>query len=488
MGSTAELREASHAQVAKVRSTLFKQQLAFIDDPAREKAELCTRRAGKTTGGPAYARIVSLRNERSLVRIWGVTRLRAKELFWQQLKDLDARCGIEATYHDGELKSFLPNGSEIRLLGADKDKEVQKKRGDKTWLEIITETQLFGPYLKTLVEDVAGPCTFDVRGTLALEGTPGVLCAGHWHSISGDEDRQTAYRWTSRGRSVKGDILGAGWSLHRWSVLDNPYLPHARDELAALKAKRGWADDNPTYRREWLAQWVNDTEALFYRFDVARNTFPSGSKKLVGPGWCHVLGWDLGLRDEQALVVWGFHPSDRKLYEAFSWKKAGALLPEVMDQITSLEARGFNIIAEVADTGGGGALTVAEVNQRYGRSFEAAKKSEKYAHVTLFNDDLLTGNVVLEEGSVYASEIAVLPKDPDWPEDKPPREDPRFANHAGDAGLYGWRRAYNWLHKPEVEAPKPGTPEFYAAEERRMLEARKRQLAKQKSSDWWEAA
>jgi hypothetical protein len=420
------------------------------------------------------------------VRLWAITRQRCKELLWLPLKGLLDRHRIDARQNDSELRVFLPNRSEIRLVGADKDKEAQKKRGDGTVLEIITEAQLFGPFLRPLVQDVIEPCTFDKRGTVALEGTPAVLCAGHWFSITGGAAYQSAKRWTSTGRPMDGAMDGSGWSCHRWSVLDNPYVPHAAEELARLKSKRGWTDEHPTYRREWLAQWVNDEGALFYAFHPDRNLHRRLERDLLGPGWIHVLGWDLGLRDDMAKVVWAFHAEERLLLEAFSWKEPGALLETCAALDADLFKR-FNIVAQVADTGGGGALFVAEHSDRHPElpTYEAAKKPQKYEHVRLFNDELRSGRIQLREGSPLHAEMSVLPKDPDWPDEKVPREDPRFANHCCDAGLYAFRRAYPHLLEKPAAPPKAGSRELAEAEERRMEEQLIERVGSQQR-DWWE--
>lgn len=489
-----QVKQSKGLLVKAIRDELFSNQNDFIDDPSREKGSLCTRRAGKTSIWTRYTTIISELTPRSIIRVWGITRLRAKQMLWDEYKLLHARHKIKTVFNETELTIRFENGSEIRLLGADKDKEVQKKRGDKTVMEIVLESQLFGPYLKTLVEDVAGPCLFDMKGTFILEGTPGPVCAGHWYDVSGGDD--FSKRWTSKGNSKK-DFYGAGWSMHRWSVLDNPFLPHAKEELALLKAKRRWADDNPTYVREWLGRWVNDYGSLYYRFDSTRNLYTPDEIKPWGPGWEHTLGWDLGFRDDMALVVWGFHHAHAELYEAFSWKKPGALAPEVVGTIQELERRGvdgtpFNIVARVADTGGGGRMYVEEVTSRYSMAFEAAKKTDKYDHVRMYNDDLSGGLVKLRAGSPYSEEISVLLRDLDWPPpekpEAPPREDPRCANHCSDAGLYGYRRAFHYLHRDEIVKPKRGTQSWFAAEVIRMEQALVEQELKRRAEieeEWY---
>lgn len=497
-----EAAKMAEQLIRGIRDELFQAQLDVIDDDARNKATLCTRRAGKTSTWSRYAVIECLRKPRTIVRIWAQARLRAKELCWNEIIDVCARNRITVKTHETELRVTFENGAEIRLVGADKDKEAQKKRGDKTSLEIVLECQSFGNFLEKLVEEVIEPSLFDLQGTVVLEGTPGPVCGGYWYWVTGDD--HDLRKWVSKGKLAQaaGDdekrLRGANWSCHRWSLLDNPKLPKretALQRLIELKKRRGWSDDNPTWLREYKARWVTDSTSLYYRFAEKRNTYeltpetqpwdPPGTPDKARQ-WTHVLGWDIGFDDAMALVVWAWRNHDETLYEAASWSENGNEgRVNVIAQIKEYQKR-FNIIRMVADTQGGGKLHVEGVQAREGLVFEAAKKSEKYAHVLLMNDDLLTGRIKCIEGGELAQCLSTLPKDPDWePETgKPPTEDPSFPNHVSDAGLYAWRWAQAYLaEQREPEEPKPGTPEAVQAEEKKLLE----ELSNpEPTRPWWE--
>lgn len=443
-------REAASRDVdsleTKLVSELFDRQQDFHRDPSRRKAVLGSRRAGKTELWCRIATIAALKNPRGFVRIWHSSRLLAKDMLWMPLQYTLRRHGVKFSANETELTITFENGSTIKLVGADKDKEAQKKRGFKTVLEIILEAQNFGSYLRSMVEDVIDPSLLDNQGTLCMEGTPGALCTGYWFQVSGGGPRAAA-RWESEGGE---------WSCHRWTMLDNPYIPHGRADLEKKKATRRWEDGNPTYLREWCGIWVNDLTALFYKFDLTRNTYSYNELEPWGPGWQHSLGWDLGFRDDMALVIWGWHTDYEDLYEVFSWKKSEALAAEVMEVIETQErTKGLNFVAQVADTGGGGKMYVEEVMSRYTRSFTPAKKTEKYEHVKLFNDELTTGHIKLRRGSELQQEMASLMKDPDWPPpdkpEAPPREEPSHPNHCSDAGLYSWRAAWHYYKAPVVK-------------------------------------
>lgn len=483
-------REQALARAANltqaIKAELFDRQLAFVDDPARNKAAICTRRAGKTMMWPRYCFIVALENPKSLIRIWGITRLRVKQLLWQEFVDVAARHKIRIKAHETELTMRLENGSEIRFVGADKDQSAQRKRGDKTILEVILESQLFGPFLRTLVEDVAEPCLFDMKGTMCMEGTPGPVPTGYWYYITGGSD--ISGQWDSEGvlissgKDQERERVGSGWSCHRWSLLDNPHLPHAAVELERLRKKRNWSIDSPTYVREYLGRWVKDDGVLFYKFNEGRNTFSLNQIIPWGPGWSHVLGWDLGARDDMALVAWGWHPQHRELFEAGSWKEPGASAERVVEQMRAWEQLGMSFIAKVADTQGGGLMTVNHVQNKLHVVFMPAKKSDKPEHVRLMNDDFAAGRIKVQEGSELAMEYAGLPKDPDWDpfSGKPAAEDSRFPNHCTDAGLYSWREAQN--HN-DFEAERPDIPMAEAIEA-----ADEKRLSKESTDgrEWWE--
>lgn len=474
---------SSIAAAEGILATRFQQQVQFIGSKFRRKAAFCTRRAGKTECVAAYLLTTGLLHRDSLCIFVAITRLRAKQLVWDALKKMAAQfnlCDAKA-FNETELTVRLANGSIIRLTGADKIKEADKKKGDKARLVMIDEAQLFpAEVLKYLVEDVYGPSLEDLQGTLCLSGTPGVVCAGYWWDVTQPDRLRRA----------------PGWEVHEWSVLDNPYMGHMRARLPEIKKERGWTDDNPTWLREWCGRWVNDASALFYKFDPSRNTYdelplvdPLGRPVSSGD-WQHVLGWDIGLDDAMALVVWGFCQRLPNLYEVHSWAESGVTTPAVMERVRALEQQ-FSIIARVADTGGLGKLIVEEQRQREGMHFEAAKKTEKYSHVELMNDDLLSGRVLLMRGSVLAQEMSVLPKDPNWPKpgeerNKPPREDPRFPNHACDAGLYGWRKAQHWLFTPEQKLPEAGSIRAAEIEARRMEMAELEAIQRESEAAWFE--
>lgn len=433
---TARVGARSHRFLEK----LFGQQTAFIRDPARRKAGFCTRRAGKTTLVGSYLLSVALEHDEVLCTFYAITRIRAKELIWDELHRLDREYALGCKFNETELSVRTPNGSLVRLTGADKMKEAEKKRGDKNKVVILDEAQLFPEeVLRKLIDDIIEPTLLDLRGTVCLMGTPGIVEAGLWWEITRNET----------------ELRAPGWSVHSWSILDNPFLPHAREELADLQRTRRWADDHPTLVREYKGRWVNDAGALVYTYDSVRNTY----EQLPRLTWQYVMGIDLGHDDAFAIVVWAFSEDSRTLFEVDCFKESGLIPSQWAAEIKKRRDR-FDPVSMVVDTGGLGKAIVEEMKQRHGLALKAAEKTEKASFQRLMNDDLAGGFIKVRASSPIALEWSRLAKDPKDPE----KEDPRFPNHSADGGLYGWREAKHWLGEDPDAEPEPGTPEAADAE------------------------
>ena len=477
----AEAAKAAGGVVAGIRAELFKQQLDFIDDGSRAKAALCTRRAGKTAMWARYCTIVALQSAGSLIRVWGSSRLRTKQLLWQEFLDVCARHKISVKAHETELTIRFDNGSEIRLVGADKAKEAEKKRGDKTKLEVILEAQLFGPFLRSLVDDVITPCLFDLEGTICMEGTPGPLPNGFWFAVSGSNDVDP--RWKSKGIVADGELVGGGWSCHRWSLLDNPMMPRWRGranwkDLAKIAVReeresKGWTEEDPTYVREYLGKWVRDDSALYYAVNPAINSFSLEDVQPWGPGWSHVLGLDVGWTNATAITVWGWHENDSHLYEAACWSESGVLAPKVAEMIQEYQQR-FNIIKMVGDFGGGGRLYLEDMRSRFHLQIDDAQKSgTKWSHTMVMNDSLRSGIIKMQEGGALLQQMSVLARDPDWSvlDGKPPKEHPGQDNDKCDSAAYSFRECLQMFIQPAVKKHRPGSKEYFDEKEERYVES-----------------
>ena len=128
-----------------------------------------------------------------------------------------------------------PNGSSLWLSGCDDRSEIDKFRGQPFKRALIDEAQKYGPWLRELITESIDPGLADLQGTLALSGTPSPTPIGYFYEVT------------------TGGVKGYA-PAHHWTVLDNPYMPHARAYLEEQRELNGWTEDSPTYRREWLGE------------------------------------------------------------------------------------------------------------------------------------------------------------------------------------------------------------------------------------------
>jgi hypothetical protein len=457
------------------------QQRRFIDDKARQKSLLAPRRAGKTRLNNSYlfqaaidpasvASAWSWRGEVPIVRYWAPTRERAKRLMWRPLVRFAEQFGISIDARETEQIIRLENSAEIRLVGADKDKEAQKQRGDPTVLEVVDEASVYGNHLEAMIEEVIGPSTDDFLGTTAVMGTPGYVWDGFWFGVSGPSE---------------GEKRIEGWSRHWIDSFDNTYLPHLREEAYKKKADKKWADDNAIWLIEYRGQWVNDLSALYYAWHPEKNVYgatPDARPALKGKErWEYVLGWDLGNPKNQALTAWAFTQHDDRLFEIYS-RRGFESWAVIAAEIAQLEQSFAPFTYYVADAGGLGGEVIKGFGERHGIWFEHAKKTDKFAFVTEFNDQLRRGLIQTLSNSELSNEYATLPKDP---EDETQSAEGK-PDHCADAGLYAARKAKNWQATEREEKPPVGTPEAHrleAAEEERRAISR---IKHRQGAKWWE--
>lgn len=456
-----------------------------IEAGAKSVGVLCGRRSGKTE----WVVLQAIRNMQRYpgcqIPYIALTRPAAKRILWAKIKELNDRLQLGLRTNESELTATAPNGSVLYLVGADRPSEVEKLRGQKYPFVPIDEAASFKPsVLDYLTEDVLEAGLMDMDGVLALVGTPSAACVGPFYRITTERP--------------------GGWFVHRWTVLDNPFIPHAAQWLERKRKDKGWDLDNPTYRREYMGEWVLDTDALVYRFSRDRNLvhlpdsyFDSRQRR----HWQHVVGIDYGYVDSTAWVVWAFQTrgDDKRVWAVESFKQSELLASESAERTQELSERYDPII--VGDSGGLGKPYVMEARRRFGLPIKDADKREKLAHIELMNDAFRTGqlHLVEEANRDYIEELSLLQWDMEKVEvvaggkirhDDRKREDPRYENHLCDAGLYGHGETTAFFNT-EATGEKPRDPSEDALDRERAGESLEAgwlqaQRAEEQSQGWWD--
>lgn len=435
---------------------LHPKQAAFVSDQSKRKAALCSRRAGKTVGLCAWLLEGAYETEGELSAYFALTRMSAKRLMWKELHRFNHRYSLGLTFNETELVATLPNSSEIWVSGADKSRDIEKARGSKYKRVAIDEAGSFGAHLREFIDDVLEAALMDLDGGLALAGTPTAALSGAFFDFTTKDD--------------------SPFSVHRWTMLDNTFLPHAAEWLEKRRKERKWAEDNPVYLREYRGRWVRSEDSLVYRFNRERNTYLFGLP--AGHDWRFILGVDLGYDDPSAWVVLAFSPTSPNVYVVETFQESGLTLTDIADKTRGYCER-YDFARIIFDQGGLGKLLVEELKRRHQLPIFAAEKTDKHAHIELMNDDFRCGRILAADGDPVCGDWEIL----QWDE-KRKKEDSRFNNHRPDAALYAWRESRHWTHKPKDDEPEAGSDEFHRAEAERRRRELSRRIKEQNNTDW----
>lgn len=358
-------------------AALFREQVAVVQDPSRFKALLCGRRAGKT-GTALYDFADGMLHEPGSLNLYvALTMPSAREILWEPFKRANEKHRWGFVFDEAKMIVKHANGSRLLVRGADDVRELEKFRGVGFRRIRIDECGAHRPsYLKYLVEEVLEATLMDTGGDVWLMGTCTAQAYGYFHDIT-------------TGRV-------SGYSVHRWTAAANPHVDFYTFVYApetGLLARRGWTEDNPIFRREYLAEWVVDSTRLVYRFTRERNTVERLPELQHGDSWLRVLGLDFGVGHHTAAALLCYPKQyGRDVYVEKIWRKTGLAPSDACAMIEELFVKPFAPQVIVGDVGGMGKSYQAEWNKHFGGRvpMKAAEKDAKRAALEFTSDALHT--------------------------------------------------------------------------------------------------
>lgn len=498
-------------------------QRDFILDSSLYLGLLCPRRAGKTfamtskvlhfaeTHPGCRILIISLTLKSTIENYWSGS---PGGLFAQNfLYDL----GIK--WNHASHTWTHENGSRGLLAGAETKADIERLRGAAAEADIcvLDECKSFSPdHLNDLIENVVEPGLMTRNGVLIMGGTPGSIPTGPFYEATcalarvgeGEDERPTCVPWDQKADAglsyskLTPDEIQELYSLHRWTVADNIAAPGQWKRALATKRRRGWDDDHPSWRREYLGEWVADDSDLVYSYAKCKLVSPTsvtwkpdydgGRSKTGLPSgsgpWHLVLGLDLGFVDDSAMVLLGYSETTQELRQVHEFKAPGLDAEQFASEVMNIvEGFGEPIEMIVADTAGGGSKMIIEMlNNRLGLAIQPAQKREKQDYIELCNADFNAGRIKLLQGSELETELCGLQWD--LSHDSKVilsktgrlREDPSCPNHLADAFLYIWRFSYHYWARPEIQRGDKYTDQWYQEFEQKELNkaVRRRRLSR----------
>lgn len=407
-------------------------QRSMVVDKARFKLARCSRRAGKTFADIIYMLITALETPNTPVLYVGLTRDSAKGAVWNTMIEILEQFEIahEALGSGPLLK--LANGSYIQLFGADSTNARNRLRGRKYKL-IIADEMGFFTAADGLIKSML-PMLADYAGTLLMTSSPGERLTGLFYEAD-------------QGKESKN------WSKYSWNLKDNPHFqgPSKEDPTRAkweveldvmANGLYNGNRNNPSFRREFLGEWVRDNTSLVYPY--TEKNIISTVDPVTNPEYA--IGVDLGSNSDNAIVVIRYSQYSRKVQIVESVKQSNLSVDQLYGLI-KIQAVRYNPVFIVADTGGYGAGIVNEFRHRHNDiNMIAADKTDKAFHQRIIATDLISGYIECLDTLNIIPEWDKITKDEEGNELKGP------PNHASDAFLYVYRKIYNTVLK--THAPK----------------------------------
>lgn len=425
----------------------FPTQNKFVEDTARYIDAQCSRRAGKSNGLVLRFLKTMEKHPKSQCLYLSLTQDSAREILWPVLQEMNEKYQLGCVFTESKLEMKHPNGSKLKLMGADLKNFIKRLKGRKYPGVGIDEAQDFGTHLQSLIDDVLTPSIADYEdGWLALTGTPGPVPQGYFFDVT--QNRKY------------------GYSHHEWTIMDNPHMPNPQAFLEDLKTKREWQNDNPTLLREWQNKWVLDVDSLWVRYNEKINHY---QELPVEHKWNYILGVDIGFNDADAIAVlaWAETTPITYLVEEVIKNKQG-----ISDLILQIEAtqKKYNAYKIILDEGGLGKKIAEDLRQRFGCPIEPADKAHKQSNVEFLNDWLRLGKFKAKSGSRFAQDSYLVQID--WERSTPSRTVLKKNPHSDiiDSVLYAFRESYSYTHKPAVQGPKYGSKEWADAQSSEMWE------------------
>lgn len=431
----------------------FPLQNDFIQDSSRFIAAQCSRRAGKTSAlGLKFIKTME-RHPGTQSLYLAMTRESAKNIMWPVLEELNERFKIGLTLIPTRLMAIHPNGAKLLLLGADARAFIKRIKGQKFPGVAVDEAQDFGGHLQSLVDDVLTPCIADYEdGWLALTGTPGPVPQGYFFEITKENKH--------------------GYGVHRWTLLENPYMPNPGAFIADLIQRRQWDDNQPTLLREYRNMWVLDVESLWIKYNEKLNHYPERPKLPLNFKWNYILGIDIGHKDADALAVLAWSEAVPETYLVEEVVKPKQDLTDLADAITAMQKK-YDISKMVMDEGALGKKIGEEFRRRKHLPVHPADKARKQENVGFLNDAMRRGHFKAKSASRFAQDSYLVQID--WEKTTPDKIVIKKKPHSDiiDAVLYAFKESPAFTYIAAKPKPKRGSKEWADAQEDDMWESAK---------------
>jgi hypothetical protein len=181
------------------------------------------------------------------------------------------------------------------------------------------------------------------------------------------------------------------------------------------------------------------------------------------------MGIDIGHEDADAIAILAWNESEPTTYLVEELITPKQDITALADQIKELDKK-YKVSRMIMDMGALGKKIGEELIRRHQIPVVAADKARKMENVAFLNDALRTGMFRAKKDSRFVQDTYLVEIDRDKSTPDRIRVSDRFHSDIIDAVLYGFKVSPAYAWEVPIVPPKPGSPEWLAAQSNEMFE------------------
>jgi len=380
----------------RILNQFYDRQREVMQEINHRKRIMCltSRRTGKSTMAAGIIDLVSVKKESDIIYFNRTFANGIKQVFDNVLKyadSVDLKI-TEKKKSDGYIK--FANGSSLQIFGNSNNAEADKARGYKARCVIIDEVG-HQRNLDYLLNEVIYPLMADYEdSTLLLLGTPSRI-PHHYSSKIWESD--TSFR------------------KYNWSMIENPYIPKAKEFIDEICKAKGLTIESPFIQREYFGKIAPDTEAIIFK---KRSYCDEDIVEKIRGGHVRItdisIGVDYGFSDYNAIVTLAYNKHDKTSCVLEESKFNRAAVSEIVEKIKEHYRNAFELCEKVKINPDDHVRIYADTNEesitadlmvRHKLPAYNCYKYDKMYAVEMLADELRSGRMLIKKSGILDNEM-----------------------------------------------------------------------------------
>lgn len=380
----------------RILNQFYDRQREVMQEINHRKRIMCltSRRTGKSTMAAGIVDLVSVKKESDIIYFNRTFANGIKQVFDNVIKyadSVDLKI-TEKKKSDGYIK--FANGSSLQIFGNSNNAEADKARGYKARCVIIDEVG-HQRNLDYLLNEVIYPLMADYEdSTLLLLGTPSRI-PHHFSTKIWESD--------------------SSFRKYNWSMIENPYIPKAREFIEEICKAKGLSIESPFIQREYFGKIAPDTEAIIFK---KRSYLDSDTISKIKSGEIKitdiVIGVDYGFSDFNSMITLAYNRHEKTSFVIEESKFNRATVSEIIERVKKHHANAKGILEGLRINPEDHLKIYADTNEESITADLMVKhklpayncyKYDKMFAIEMLADELRAGRMAIPKGGVLDSEM-----------------------------------------------------------------------------------